>query len=559
VPTRFAVARAVFANHDLRRAAAAFTLFSVSEWATWLAIIVYAYGRGGAAEAGIVACVLFVPSIVVAPAASVVGDRLPRARVLTASYLIQAVAFLGACIALTTGPVLLAYALATLAATCITLTRPAHASLLPELVADPDELAAANVASGTIEGLGALVGPLVAGVLVGLAGPQAVYLATGTAAATAALVVFPLARRAHPLPAVAVADAEPVVARRSAVWRVADELRVGLRMIRADRRLVAVFAVLGGAIGLLGALNVFYAVVAIDILRLDESAVGYLAAVAGVGSIVGAAGSAALVGRERIAWAMIVAAVLFGGAVGVVGLAGSPLPVGIALLFAGGGWAFVYVEARTLAQRLAGDDVLSRVFGVMEALMMATQAAGALLVPLLVVTLGPSTAIVASGLLLVAIAAFVTPTVLRADRLDPERIQRLRTLRAVPMFAPLAAPVLELLSAEATDVTAAPGETIVVQGEGGDRFFVIRSGTAEVTIDGRVVRRQGPGEWFGEIALVRDVPRTATVRAIEPMELLALGRDAFLEALTGQPRSRAVAAAITDRRLADGSEAATPG
>jgi MFS family permease len=554
MPGRAAVLKAILRNRRLVRVELAFLLFSISEWATWVAIVVFAYGHGGATEAGVVACILYVPSILVAPAASVIGDRLPRSRMLAASYAIEAVAFLSAGLALLAGPPVVGYALATLAATCITLTRPAHSSLAPEIVSDPDELAAANVASGTIEGLGALVGPALTGVLVSLAGPATVYLVASVATVTAFLCVLPLAL-APRVPGLDIAAGFGPGGLGTVAGVVATELRVGLRTIGAERRLVAVLLVLTGSIFLLGALNVFYAVIAIDLLGLDTGAVGYLAAVTGLGAVLGAAGSTLLVGRERLAGATILAAGLFGVAVAALGITRVPILVVAALAVAGAGWAFVYVEARTLAQRLAGDDVMSRVFGVVEALMMASQAVGALFVPVLVVALGPASAIVVAGLGLCVATLLVAPVLLRADRIDPERIRRLRALRAVPMFAPLAAPVLERLAEDSVSLDAAAGEPIVSEGEVGDHFYVIVSGTTDVTVRGRHIRRLGPGDSFGEIALIHDVARTATVRAHGLVALLAIERRAFLDALTGQPRSRAVAADISTRRLAEGSSA----
>jgi MFS family permease len=325
----------------------------------------------------------------------------------------------------------------------------------------------------------------------------------------------------------------------------------GLRTAIGDRRLVAVLAVLSGSIALLGALNVFYAVIAVELLHADDSVIGYLAAASGIGSVVGAAASGALVGRERLAAGFLGAAVLFGASLAVVGLVPSAVLVVVGLVGAGAGWAFVYVQAQTLAQRLAGDDVMSRVFGVMEALMMASQSLGALLVPVMVVVFGPALAIAVSGGFLIVIAVVAAPTLMRADRIAPERIRDLRALRAVPMFGPVAAPVLERLASGSVRVTADPRSSIVTQGEIGERFFVILSGTVTVLVDGSSIGSEGPGDSFGEIALLRDVPRTATVRADTPVELLAIDRASFLDALTGQPRSQALARATAAERLAD--------
>ena len=163
--------RAVLRLPSLRRLVPAFLAFSIAEWASWIALVVYAYSRGGPSEAGLVAGVVFLPSIIVAPAASMFGDRRPRARVLAGAYAVVALAMGATAVALAVAPPIVAYLMATLAATSITLVRPAHAALLPEVVRTPDELAVANAASGTVEGLGALIGPLLAGLLVGLGRP----------------------------------------------------------------------------------------------------------------------------------------------------------------------------------------------------------------------------------------------------------------------------------------------------------------------------------------------------------------------------------------------------
>ena len=175
MPAALVTARAVLRLPALRRLIPAFLAFSVAEWASWIGLVVFAYSRGGPVEAGIVAGVVFLPSVMVAPAASMFGDRRPRAQVLAGAYAILALAMAGAAVAMAVAPSLIAYVMAMLAATSITLVRPAHAALLPEVAEAPETLAVANAASGTVEGLGALLGPLLAGLLVGLGGAAAVY------------------------------------------------------------------------------------------------------------------------------------------------------------------------------------------------------------------------------------------------------------------------------------------------------------------------------------------------------------------------------------------------
>ena len=540
MPAAVLTIRSVLRRPALRRLIPAFLAFSVAEWASWIGLIVYAYSRGGPVEAGIVAGLVFLPSVIVAPAASVFGDRRPRAQVLAGAYAILAFSLAAAAVAIAVAPALVAYLMATLAATSITLVRPAHSALLPEVAETPDSLAVANAASGTVEGLGALVGPLLAGLLVGIGGAAAVYAALALLIFLSFLAVLPLARAAGPL-------VSPMARPRRE--RLRSELGAGLRTIIGDRRLLAVMAILSGAIALLGAFNVLLTVIAIDLLGGDESSIGYVAALAGLGSVVGAGTTGFLMGRERLALAYVGAGALFAAAVAVIGLGPGPILVLVCVVASGLGWAFVYVEALTLAQRLAGDDVMSRVFGVMESSMMASQSLGALLVPVLIVLLGPMGAIVACGVALGLVVAIAGPTLIRADRLDPGRLRRLQAMRGVPMFGPLSATVLERLVTSSTTIEVDAGRTIVTAGEIGDRFYVILAGDVEVVTPAGGRRQLSSGDSFGEIALLRDIPRTATVTALTPTELLALDRGAFLEALTGQPRSRALADAESRRRL----------
>jgi cAMP-dependent protein kinase regulator len=106
-------------------------------------------------------------------------------------------------------------------------------------------------------------------------------------------------------------------------------------------------------------------------------------------------------------------------------------------------------------------------------------------------------------------------------------MQALAELRELPVFHGLDSEQLSAILEHGSWVTAAPGEALVTQGEPGDRFFAVESGRAEVQRDGAVVGSVSKGMYFGEVALLRDVPRTATVTAVTPMRLFALDRDGF--------------------------------
>ncbi len=538
---------AVGRNPAMRRVVGGFFLFTMGEWATWLAIVVFAFDRGGPTEAGLIGFAVSAPSILVAPGASLLGDRWPRARVLFGSYVVQAATMAATALALLLGPALLAYGLAIAVTTLISLGRPAVGSLLPEIARSPDELTAGNVAIGVAEGGGAMAGPLVAGVLLALGGPALVFGGSAAGVAISALTVWSVARSTRRLrPAQASTPAGALTMLRA----LGRDLTAGAVAVAADRRLAAIFAVLAASIGLLGALSVFIVVIAIDLLGLDQSAVGYLTAAGGLGALIGSAAAIVLVGRERLGRPLVAAAIAFGLSVAALALTREPVAVGLLLVATGIGWSFVYVAATTLTQRLAGDDVMTRVFGVAESVTTGAEALGGLMVPILLALLGPTWALVAAGLALPVVAIIAAPAFLRADRADPAFLADLRIVRSVPMFSPLSGPVLERLAGDAVHITVRPGGSIIEAGDVGDRFYILTGGGAEVDVHGRPTRLLGPGDAFGEIALLEDVPRTATVRAVTPTTLLAIARGPFIEALTGQARSRALAAGVVADRLA---------
>jgi MFS family permease len=163
-------------NGALGRVELAFVLATMVEWSGWLALVVYAFDRGGAAEAGLIGFAVGVPPILIAPTAAILGDRFPRSRVMFAAYVAQAVAFAATAAAFMLDAPLLGYALGITAIALVALTRPLLASILPEVARSPEELTSANVASGVGEGLGALGGSFAAGVLFGLGGVTLVLI-----------------------------------------------------------------------------------------------------------------------------------------------------------------------------------------------------------------------------------------------------------------------------------------------------------------------------------------------------------------------------------------------
>jgi hypothetical protein len=201
-------------------------------------------------------------------------------------------------------------------------------------------------------------------------------------------------------------------------------------------------------------------------------------------------------------------------------------------------------------QRAVAEDVLARVFGALESLLVGTLALGALLAPVLIDAVGIRAALVATGSLLPVFAAVAWRRLRTIDRLAEAPEREVGLLRAVPIFAPLPAVALERLALALAPVRLPAGAEVVRQGEPGDRFYVVADGEVEVVVDGTTGATVGPGGFFGEVALLRDVPRTASVRAVRDSELLALDRDVFIAAVTGHAASvDAANAAIGAYRL----------
>ena len=395
-PGRFgrtvATLRAATTNRMIARAVVAFGAFTLSEWAIWIAMLVYAFERGGATAAGIVAVVQLLPSAILAPVISGYGDRLPRERLLLASYVVQATGMTATAFALATGaePIVV-YVLASATTIGIGMTRPAHFSLLPSLARTPDELTAANVASSTVQNLAILVAPAMAGLILAAAGAQAVFALTAIISAGEALLVAtirtePMARVAPRPPAPIEGEVDADGARLVARLAAHDEDEVvglvdGLRLLRRHVGSRTIVILIGAGSLIEGALDIIGVVLALELLETGEAGVGILGSAVGLGGLIGAAIATALVGRRRLAGPFALGLILWGAPLAIVGLL--PLPVLALLLFvvAGVGRSLMDVAGRTLLQRVAPPGVLAGVLGSLEGLHDLMLAAGTIAVP----------------------------------------------------------------------------------------------------------------------------------------------------------------------------------
>jgi hypothetical protein len=298
-----------------------------------------------------------------------------------------------------------------------------------------------------------------------------------------------------------------------------------------------------------GAFTVLIVVTALDLLGRGESGVGLLNAACGVGGVVGAILAFALIGRKRLAADFGLGIVLWGLPLAVVGAWPNVAVALIAYGVVGIGNTLVDVSGLTLLQRIAPPAVIARVFGVIETLMVGLVGLGAILAPALIAWIGIRWTLGVTGAFLPILAVATWRRLLEVDAESEPPTEGLRLLEPISIFSPLPAPALERLASELVPTEVAAGTEVVRQGEAGDRFYVIETGSFAVSIDGVPAGKLGPGQFFGEIALLRDVPRTASVTATTKGRLQALSRHEFLDAVTGHPPSARAADAVVGARL----------
>jgi MFS family permease len=535
-----AVFRDIVRNRDLRNVALAFVGFNAAEWSVWIAILVYAYGVGGSTAVGLVSLILLVPSAIVAPIAAQAGDRFPRERVLTIGYLLQAITIAATGAALLVGaPVPVVYALAAVSTVSVTLTRPTQSALLPQLAHSPGELVAANAVSGTIENFSIFAGPAVTALLLGVSSPGVVWMLMAAVMVVSTLFASRVRGGRETDPAATATGEEGLVSGSVKGFRL-------LARAKGPRLVIGLMFALSVE---LGSLDVLLVVLGLQLLQVGRSGTGFLFAAIGAGGIAGIAVTASLVGRRQLAPAFLAGIAVWAAALCLIGLFPGTLNAIFLLGLAGAGRNIMDVAGRTLLQRTVAEDVLTRVFGVLEGLYNGSMGLGAILAPLVIAVLTIRGAFIAAGAALALLALSSLRSLMWIDAASTVPRVAVERLRALPLFRPLSGRVIERLAEVAVDLSYPAGAAIVTEGEVGDRFYIIDRGQVVVTQDGRELARLGPGESFGEIALLRRVPRTATVRALSEVELVALAAEPFLRAVTGNPRAHRAAEAVVAERL----------
>ena len=527
----------VVRNGNLRRSELAWGAAITAEWAHFVALGIFAYDVGGTVAVGIAGLVRLLPAALVAPFAASLGDRFRRERFLVGVALVGSAALAGSAAAYYAGKnEVLVFALAGLVGLASTLVRPALQALLPSLARTPQELIAANSATSTVEGLGTLVGPLAAGVLVSLADVGVVF-AVGSVAFAAAAVLFARVRvegRVHAAPASAV---------RGALRSAFSGFETALR----ERRPRLVVGLVFAQAFVRGCLNVLIVVTVFEVLDADPGAVGYLTAALGVGGLIGAFGSLAVV-RHRLAVPFGLALVFWGLPIALVAPRPDLALALVLLAIVGAANSVEDVALFTLIQRIVPDEVLTRVLAVVWAVAMGAVALGSVAAPALVEAAGPRRALVAVGAILPLLTLLSWRGLVDIDKTVAAPTAGLALVDAVPMFAPLSIAAKEYMARRLVSVPVSAGDVVIRAGDPGDRFYIVADGEFDVLADG-ADRKMGGGDYFGEIALLRDVPRTATIRAVVDGQLYALERADFLAAVTSHSAARVAGEAVVEERL----------
>jgi Cyclic nucleotide-binding domain/Major Facilitator Superfamily len=534
---RRAVIREALRSPDVRRIELGWGLSVVGEFASTVALVVFAYAAGGAGLIAVYGLFRMLAGVTVALAIAGIGDRVRGEVLLRASTALKAILLtLAAVTAAVDGPPLAVVALAAGSSGLEGAYRPLQASTLPWLVRTPAELTAANVVASMMESGGALVGPVLAGVLLALADP--------TAAIALAATFFGFAWLS--LRRLTVASRSPAASRSTRVLHdMATGVKAFVRLAPPGGVTILVFA----QTFVRGAVTVLIAVLAVDVLVLGEQGVGWLNAALGVGGLVGGVVAGAVIRVTRLGRSFIAGLLLWGMPLVLLSLVLEPVVAYLAFVAIGIGNAVEDVGAFTLLTRLLNPRMTARVLGVVELAALGGIGLGSVAAPSLLDAFDMRGTLALLGLGLTGLTIAHARRFARIDRTMPQPGKEVDLLRGLPMFAPLPLAVIELLSTELRPHRFAPGTVVVREGDPGEEFHIIASGSASVTVRGTPRPPLGPGDCFGEIALLRDLPRTATITAIDELHTLALGREEFLAAVTGNTTSSLAAESLVTQRL----------
>ena len=536
---RLAVLRDVLWSPRLRALLLSWCGNYTADWASFVAFSVYFYEKEGLTGVGILGLVRMGAAVAAIPLASAIVDRYPRQRLLLAIQLARGTSLgLAAVVLAFGGAPWLVLVLVALIAFCGGPYRPAHYALMPTLARSPQELVAGNVGTSMFEGVAVLVGPALAGVLLAVTGSYLVVAVSAVVCFCCAVLVAWMGR-------------EPNWRRgtRPQGWTPFREVTEGFRVLAHEPNPRLIVGLIVAQAFVRGLLNVLLVTASIHLLRAGESGVGFLNSGFGAGALVGGLVGVSLLGRRRLADPFGLGLVLWGAPIALIVVWPTLGWAILGMAVVGAGNSGLDIAGYTLVQRSVVDAVLGRVFATLEIVGSAAIGIGSIAAPQLVGGLGLRGALIATGAILPVLAVIFRPRLRAIDEASTVPQRELELLASVPFFEPLAPTTLEKLAMRVRPLAVTAGTEVVREGESGEVFYLIESGQVNVIHGGKLVATLGAGQYFGEIALLHDVPRVATCVARSDAELYELERQVFVSAVSGNEQSHATIEDVVAGRL----------
>jgi MFS family permease len=521
----------------------AWCLSYAGDLAAFTAASVYAYRAGGAGLVAVLGLLKALPGAFLVPVVTSGSDRVRRERLLIATV-VSRVLLLGVAAAAMTGggQGLLVVVLVGVEGGVASAFRQIQAALLPWLARTPDELTSANTAASVLQSAAMVGGPVIAAALLAAGTAQAAMLVSCGLVAVAAVLLAGVRPLASEVP----------VRAAGRLKQLKLDMVAGFDAGVRQRDAVALFVPAAAQTFARGVLNVLTVVIALELFDLGSAAVGWLTALLGVGGLLVGPLAVLLVRGKRVARSF--AAGVAGWGAPMILLAFAHAPYWPYLMFGVIGVANVFddVGVYSSLQQVIPPRLMGRALGVRRGVLLLSMGLGSAVTPLLIDAWGARGTLIATGVLVVVLATAFLPRLTAIDGRISAPGPDLALLRQVSFFHPLPFAIVEHLTSELQSATYEPGDVIIRDGEPGERFYIIAEGRARATKDGKQLREMGSGESFGEIALLRRIPRTATVTALSRLEVRTLGREEFLAAVTGNPESVERAEEVVSTRLQAG-------
>jgi MFS family permease len=523
--------RSLFRNRDYRLLFSGLTTSMSGSWAYNVALVVFVFNATHSpAWVAAASMTRFLTALAASPFGGLIADRIERVRLMvtldTTALVIQSAL---AVVAALNGPVLLAIVLAALTSVTTSSYDPAARATTPAVVGE-EHLAAANSIQSAVENLAIIVGPAVAGLLLLFTTPAVVFVVNAATFGVSALLVSRIHTRSR----------SSEVAEGGAAGAL-KQMGIGIRAFASSSSvtLLAGFSILASFV--YGTDTVLFVVVSRDQLGTGSSGYGYLLAALGVGGIVMAGFMNRIASARRLGAIIVIGMAVYCLPTALLTVVHSPWIAFLLEVIRGAGTIIVDVLAITALQRLVNPDVVARVFGVFFALVLGAISLGALLMPILIGSVGLHTTLLIMGFAIPAVTVAAYPWIRVLDTRAVRELSaiepRIAALQALDIVAGATRAALERLARSAIEEPVAAGTVLIQEGAEADDFFVLITGEVEVLAAGEagVVQTLGtltPPSYFGEIGLLEHRPRTATVKALTPCTVYRINGTDFIEAMT---------------------------